>query len=108
MAVAVVELTWVYGLLEELNCVVSTPVSLYCDNQEAIQIASYPIFHERTKHIEINCHFVRKKIKSGLVQPHFIPTASQLADVLTKSLGIAPHQLLISKLGLFNAFYIPA
>ncbi|XP_055800419.1 uncharacterized protein LOC129869855 [Solanum dulcamara] len=69
MAVEVAKLTWVYKLLKELNCHVSTHVTLYCDNQAAIQIASNPIFHERTKHIDIECHFVREKIKSGLIQP---------------------------------------
>lgn len=104
MAVTVAELTWICGLLEELNCLVPIHVALYFDNQAAIRIASNPIFHERTKYIEIDCHFVREKIKSGLVQSHFISTTSQLADVLTKSLGTKQHQSLVSKLGLFNVF----
>lgn len=60
MAMAVAEFVWVCGLLKELNCQVSTPITLYCDNQVAIQIASNPIFHERTKHIEIVILLERK------------------------------------------------
>lgn len=105
---AVAELTWVCDVLNELNCPVLSPITLYFDNQAAIQIASDPIFHERTKHIKIDCHFIREKIKSGLEQPKFIPTSSQLADMLIKGLCTTRHKVLIAKLGMLNIFNIPA
>nr|XP_016505380.1 PREDICTED: uncharacterized mitochondrial protein AtMg00810-like [Nicotiana tabacum] len=62
MANIVAELTWINGLLEELGMQVDLPMELYCDNKAAIQIASNPMYHERTKHIKINCHFIREKL----------------------------------------------
>ncbi|WMV10394.1 hypothetical protein MTR67_003779 [Solanum verrucosum] len=75
---AVAKVTWITGLLGELGCPVSIPIPLYCVNKAAIQIASNPIYHERTKHFEIRFHFVREKIKAGLILPCFIPSSSQL------------------------------
>lgn len=69
MVAATAEITWLTGLLEDLGVKVSRPVTLFYDNKAAIQIAGNPIFHERTKHIEIDCHFVTEKIKTGLITP---------------------------------------
>nr|XP_016513771.1 PREDICTED: uncharacterized mitochondrial protein AtMg00810-like [Nicotiana tabacum] len=63
LAAVAAEVTWIVGLLQELNVALNQPVYLYCDSKATLQIASNPIFHERTKHIEIDCHFVREKIK---------------------------------------------
>jgi len=104
MASAVAEVVWLVGLLKELNVVVITPVKLYCDSKAAMQIAANSIFHERTKHIEIDCHFVRERIKSGLILPTYVNTKQQPADLLTKGLGAAPHHMLLSKLGVFNLY----
>ncbi|XP_019251242.1 PREDICTED: uncharacterized protein LOC109230174 [Nicotiana attenuata] len=62
MATTVAEVTWLTGLFRELNIEVEVPIHLFCDSKAAIQIAVHPIFHERTKHIDIDCHFVREKI----------------------------------------------
>ncbi|XP_047250123.1 uncharacterized protein LOC124885903 [Capsicum annuum] len=77
MASAVAELTWLEGLFAELNVPMSKPITLFSDSKSAIQLAADPIFHERTKHIEIDCHFFRDKIKSGLVHTRYIPTHLQ-------------------------------
>lgn len=64
MASAVAEVTWLLGLFQELGVQITQLVSVMSDSKAALQIASNPIFHERTKHIEIDCHFIRDKIKS--------------------------------------------
>lgn len=98
MAAVVSEIIWLVGVLKELNIVIDTLVKLYCDNKSTIQINVNPIFHERTKHIEIKCHFVREHIKSGLIHTEYLSTKEQLTDVLTKGLGVAQHHFLLNKL----------
>lgn len=102
MAQAAAELTWLMRLLEELGVSNLKPVHLFCDNQSAIHIAKNPVFHERTKHIEIDCHFTRDKVMEGLIQLSYLPTKSQLADVLTKVLSPTQFQTLLHKLGMFK------
>ena len=100
MASAASEVTWLVRLLEELQVPSLKPVLLHCDNISAIHIAKNPVFHERTKHIDIDCHFTRDKVLEGLLQLTYLPTQNQLADVLTKILPSNQHQHLISKLGM--------
>ncbi|KAL8107165.1 hypothetical protein AgCh_023827 [Apium graveolens] len=99
MTSATSEVTWLVRLLADFGVHNLKPVTLHCDNQPAIHIAKNPVFHEHTKHIEINCHFTRDKVLEGLIQLTYLPTTSQLADLLTKSLPAPQFQLLLSKLG---------
>jgi len=99
MCRVVAELSWLSRLLNELTISSVTPIPIRCDNQVAIYIAKNLVFHERTKHIELDCHFVREKLMGGLISLHHISTKKQLADVLTKPLTGALHRDLISKLG---------
>ncbi|GKV19001.1 hypothetical protein SLEP1_g29301 [Rubroshorea leprosula] len=102
MASIVSELLWLKALLHTLGVDHSKPMKLYCDNQAALHIASNPVFHERTKHIELDCHFIRHWIQSRAITPCHIPSKSQPADIFTKALGGDQFQLLLRKLGISN------
>jgi hypothetical protein len=65
---ATCELQWIMYLLKDLNVTCAKLPALYCDSQSAIHIASNPVFHERTKHLEIDCHFVREKVQKGILK----------------------------------------
>ena len=78
------ELQWLSYLLQDLHLPLSQPATLYCDNKSALQIASNQVFHERTTHIEIDCHLVREKLNSGLLKLLPITSVMQVADIFTK------------------------
>ncbi|CAO2834550.1 unnamed protein product [Amaranthus hypochondriacus] len=102
MSAAASEITWIVRLLEDLGIHNIKPVTLHCDNQSALHIAHNPVLHDRTKHIEVDCHFTREKVMEGLIQLTYLPTSSQLADVLTKILPSHHFNELLSKLGMFD------
>jgi hypothetical protein len=86
LAIASAELCWIRTLLKDLGIFLSHTPILWCDNVSALAIASNPVFHARTKHIEVDFHFVRERVlrKDLLVQ--FVSTLDQLADIFMKSL----------------------
>ena len=74
MAQSVCEIIWLHQLLMEVDIMTVVPAKLWCDNQVALHIASNPVFHERAKHIEIDCHFVREKIQLSLISTGYVKT----------------------------------
>ncbi|RVW92497.1 Retrovirus-related Pol polyprotein from transposon RE1 [Vitis vinifera] len=107
MALATCKLIWLRHLLQELRFGKDEQMKLICDNQAALHIASNPVFHERTKHIEVDCHFIREKIASGCVATSFVNSNDQLADIFTKSLRGPRIKYICNKLGAYD-IYAPA
>ncbi|CAH9092150.1 unnamed protein product [Cuscuta epithymum] len=101
------ELQWLQFLLTDLGIPLKLPFCVYSDSQSAIQLAKNPSFHERTKHVEVDCHFIRIKVDQGLIKLFFVPSANQVADSFTKALYPSTFQNIISKLGL-HSIYDPA
>lgn len=100
MSQATSEIVWIVGVLEDLGVHVPTPISLFCDNKSAHYIGQNPVFHERTKHLEIDCHYVRDHVETGFLVTTSVRSALQLADILTKGLSRRQHAFLMGKLGL--------
>ncbi|KAL9231947.1 hypothetical protein vseg_007105 [Gypsophila vaccaria] len=94
------EIVWLHGLLSDFRVIVPLPITLHCDNKAAQHIAANPVFHERTKHLNIDCHYVRERVQEGVISTAYIRSSNQLADLFTKPLGIQQHRYLSSKLGL--------
>ncbi|KAL3361478.1 hypothetical protein AABB24_014391 [Solanum stoloniferum] len=108
LASTVAEIVWLVGLFKELGVKMKLHVPVYNDSKSAIQIAANPVFHERTKHIDIDCHFIRKKVQLGMVQPTYLKTTEQPADLFTKGLTCIQHAYLLTKLGMKNIFHTPS
>lgn len=94
------EIQWLQYLLQDLQVHLAQPASVYCDSKSAIYLARNPAFHERSKHIELDCHVVREKILSKLIHLLPVSTADQLADGFTKPLHSPAFSSIMSKLGL--------
>ena len=89
VANAVAECTWLRQLLRELHCNVPKATVAYCDNVSSVYMARNPVHHRRTKHIELDIHFVREKVALGELRVLQIPSDRQFADVFTKGLPTA-------------------
>lgn len=108
MALTTCEVLWLNQLLKELGMQNLGPTILKCDNKAALSIAANPVHHERMKHVEIDCHFIREKQASGAIKAEYISTKNQLADVFTKQLPVKQHNDLLFKLGVLVAPPLPA
>nr|GEZ78010.1 retrovirus-related Pol polyprotein from transposon TNT 1-94 [Tanacetum cinerariifolium] len=75
-------------------------IPMYCDSKAAIAISCNPVQHSRTKHIDVCYHFIKKKVEKGIVEPFFVRTEYQLADLFTKALPVERFQYLVRRLGM--------
>ncbi|XP_019186527.1 PREDICTED: uncharacterized protein LOC109181229 [Ipomoea nil] len=107
LAATVCEIQWLTYLLHDLKVSVTKPAVLFCDSKSAVAIAENYVFHERTKHIEIDCHVVREKVTKGLIKLLSVSTKNQTADGFTKPLPTSLFHCFINKLGIQN-LYAPA
>ncbi|KAL9420128.1 hypothetical protein AB3S75_037830 [Citrus x aurantiifolia] len=104
MANGVCEVLWIKRVLGELRLDIEAPMRLFCDNKSAISIANNPVQHDRTKHIEIDRHFIKEKLENGVICMSFIPSEQQTADVLTKGHFRPKFESFIDKLGMINIY----
>ncbi|RVW34622.1 Retrovirus-related Pol polyprotein from transposon RE1 [Vitis vinifera] len=102
MAHGICEGIWLKRLLEELQLTPHGPMKLMCDNQAAISIAKNLVHHDRTKHVEIDRHFIKEKIEQKIIEVDYIPTQQQIADIMTKVVPRTQFDILLSKLGMIN------
>ena len=104
MTLATCELIWLKHLLQELRFGKDEQMKLICDNQAALHISSNSVFHERTKHIEVDCHFIKEKIASGCMTISFVNSNDQLVDIFTKSLRGPRIKYICHKFGAFDLY----
>ena len=98
LAATTAKLIWLHWLLQDLGVDCSTTTKLHCDNRSAIQIAHNDAFHERSKHIEIDCHFIRHHLLQGTLTLQSASSQDQLVDIFTKPLPPGNFGALASKL----------
>jgi len=92
------EILWIRSLLAELWISTSSMTMLWCDNLGATFLSANPVFHARTKHVEVDYHFIRDRVAKREIQVRFISSKDQLADVLTKPLPPVSFAYFRSKL----------
>ena len=96
---------WLRKLLEDLQVTVKFPIKLFCDNKAAISISLNPVQHDWTKHIEVDRHFIKEKVESGIICMTYVPTREQTTDIFTKGLSQQVFDNLTSKLELINIYH---
>src|SRR5216684_9113996 len=97
------EAVWLRRLLSELKQDTTEPTTIHIDNQSSIALAHNPEFHNRTKHVNIQHHFLREKVEDGEISLEYLPTNEQPADLLTKGLGCEKHETFTKMIGLHSA-----
>ena len=94
------ECIWLTRLLQDVNETSKFLISNFCDNESAIKLAENPVFHARTKHIDIHYHFIQEKVLNQEIELHAISTTKQVADGFTKALSRTKFEAFRRALGL--------
>jgi hypothetical protein len=100
------EAIWIRKMLVGLFGQEMPPTVIHCDNQSCIKLSENPVFHDRSKHIEIRYHFIRDWVQRGIVQLQYISTNKQIADILTKALPRGKHVYFRDKMGLVRSTFL--
>lgn len=104
VAHGICKVIWVKRILEELKMKIEFPMSLYTDSKAAIDISHNPVQHHRTKHVEVDKHFIKEKIEGGLIALTHMPTRDQTADIFTKGLYKEVFEKFVDKLDMVNIY----
>ena len=100
LAHASTEVAWLRSLFSELGISLVNTLVIWCDNQGAGALAANPVFHSRTKHIEVDVRYVREQVLDKKLVVSYVPSVEQMADLFTKPLSIPRFQYLLTKLNL--------
>ena len=104
MAHGMCELLWIKHVLQELGVDYESPMSLYCDNKVVIEIAHNPVQHDRTKHVEVNWHFIKENLDRKIIQFPFVRSEDQQTDIFTKAVSEKAFYNAIDKLDLISMY----
>lgn len=86
MAASACEVMWLLALLNVFGVRNNGPITMKCDNVSALTLDKNPVFHDRTKHVEMDVHFIREKVATDILDPVYVHNSNQLANLFTKSL----------------------
>jgi Reverse transcriptase (RNA-dependent DNA polymerase) len=104
MVKGICELLWLRKLISELGFDHKYEMKLYCDNKAAIDISHNPIQHDRTKHIEVDRHFIKEKLDSKIISLPFVRSSEQLADILTKAVASSEFSAALDQIGMVDIY----
>ena len=104
MAKGLCELLWLRRLLMEISYGPNMEMNLFCDNKAAIDISQNPIQHDRTKHVEIDRHFIKQNLEEKIIRFVFVKSENQLADILTKAVSSRIFHDSLDKLGIKDIY----
>nr|GEX34489.1 putative copia-type protein [Tanacetum cinerariifolium] len=96
------EALWIRKLVSEIGFPFRGSTQIICDNKAAIQISKNLVQHDRTKHVEVDRHFIKEKLEAGIIELPFVKSSDQLADILTKAVGTDMFHKCLSKLNFRN------
>lgn len=98
------EIMWILKVLFYLGIKNKTPVPIFYDNESAIKLVLNLVFHEKTKHFDVDFHFIRDRVSKGVVEVFKISSDNNLADIFTKGSSVSQHELICQKLDLVDHF----